>query len=140
MAQQAASKASPEQVRYADLLFYGCWIGIFLMLITYLIYVMGIMEAYIPIEKVPTYWGMPVGDYLHAANVPHGWGWVGLLSKGDFLNFIGIALLAGMTIVCYFTLIPVYAKQKDTPLLIIVILEVIVLCVAASGILGAAGH
>lgn len=134
------TKTPPEQIRYADLLFYGSWLGIFLMIITYLIYILGIMDPYIALQEVPKYWAMPVSDYLHHANVPQGWGWIGLLGKGDFLNFIGIALLALMTIVCFLTLIPTYAKQDDKLLLTIVILEVIVLSVAASGLLGSGGH
>jgi hypothetical protein len=45
-----------------------------------------------------------------------------------------------MTIVCYFILISAYAKKKDKIYLIIAVAEVVVLCVAASGILGTGGH
>lgn len=140
MARTAASKAAPEQVRYADLLFYGCWIGIFLMIITYIVYLAGILEPHIPLKEIPQYWTMSVDHYLHEGNVPRGWGWVFLLNQGDFLNFLGIVLLAGMTIICYFTLIPVYFKKKDWVVMFIAILEILVLALAASGILGAGGH
>ena len=134
------TQTSPEQNRYANLLFYGCWAGIFLMFLTYIVYVTGLLEPYVPLEKITTYWSGPVGHYVHDAHVPTGWGWVVLLGKGDFLNFVGIVLLAGLTAVCFLTLIPAYVKQKEWTFAIISIIEVLILCLAASGILGTGGH
>ncbi len=133
-------KAPPEQIKYADLLYYGAWIGIFLMAITYAVYVTGILKPLIPLHEVPNYWSMSVHDYLAQTGAPTGWGWAALLHRGDYLNFIGIAVLALMTIVCYFILISAYSKKKDTAYMVIAIAEVVVLCVAASGLLGAGGH
>ncbi len=135
----AKPKAPEEQIKYADLLYYGAWIGILIMFITYFIYVVGILPAHVPLAQVPAYWSHPVEEYLHNANVPQGWGWVHLLGTGDFLNFIGIVLLAGMTIICFCTLIPAYLKKNDKLFAVIVVAEVAVLCVAASGLLGSGG-
>ncbi|SFN06249.1 DUF1634 domain-containing protein [Thermodesulforhabdus norvegica] len=137
---KAKAKARPEQILYADLLFYGCWLGIAIMLVTYFIYLTGILEPYVPMDRISEYWSNNVHHYVEQAKIPVGWGWVRLLNKGDFLNFIGIALLALMTIVGFITLIPAYVKQKDWPFVMIVIAEVIVLSVAASGVLGTGGH
>jgi hypothetical protein len=81
-----------------------------------------------------------VSEYVHEANIPLGWGWLSLIGKGDFLNFIGIVLLATMTIFCFLTLLPTYLRNKDLPFVVIVILEVLVLCLGASGIFGTGGH
>ena len=62
-----------------------------------------------------------------------------MLGHGDFLNFMGIAVLAGVTILCYAALVPMLVKRKDPIYAALAILEVIVLALAASGIL-AAGH
>lgn len=68
--------------------------------------------------------------------VPDGWDWIYMLKNGDFLNFIGIVLLAGMTILCFLVaLLPAYLKQKDWPYFALVIFECAVLVLAASGIL-----
>jgi len=134
-------EASPEQIRYANILFIGAWLSIVILLITYFLYVSGIIAPKIPLEKIPEYWVMNVDDYVHAAGIPIGWGWTALLGKGDYLNFIGVVLLASMTMLCFFfVLLPAYIKKKDMIFTIIVILEVLVLCVAASGILGSGGH
>jgi hypothetical protein len=136
----AAPQTPPEQITYANLLFYGSWGAIAILLITFFVYVSGVFESYIPINEISQYWSMPVSQYVHEANVPIGWGWATLLGKGDFLNFIGIALLAGMTIGCFIVILPYYIKQKDIPFIVLIILEVLVLCLGASGIFGTGGH
>ncbi len=132
--------ASPEQIKYANLLFYGSWSGIFVMVVTYLIYVFGILDPHIPVEIIPQLWGLSSSEFSHETGVPLGWGWFSLIGKGDYLNFIGIAFLGVLTIIGYLMLIPTYAKAKDKAFLTIVVLEIIVLSVAASGILGSGGH
>jgi hypothetical protein len=131
--------APPEQVKYADLLFYGCWGAIFLLFITYFIYVTGILRPHVPLNEIQAYWSHGVHHYVKEANAPLGWQWMHLLHRGDLLNFLGIAILAGLTIVGYLTLIPAYLKKRDIPFLVIVVLEVLVLLLAASGIL-VVGH
>ena len=134
------TNAPAEQIAYANILFYGCWGGLALMFLTYLLYVTGIMEPYVSMELVTKFWSLPVHDYLVENKVPTGWGWTSLLNKGDFLNFLGIALLGGLTIVCYIPVTLAYLKKKDMAYAIISLLEVIVLCFAASGIVGGGAH
>lgn len=69
-----------------------------------------------------------------------GWAWLKKLSKGDFLNFLGIAFLSGVTIVCYLRIIPILFRKKDSVYGILAIIEVLVLVLAASGILKSGGH
>ena len=133
-------KTSPEQITYANILFLGAWFGIFLMVLTYFIYAAGILTPHVPMETVIQNWDKGVTEYLHTTHSPHGWNWVNLLNRGDFLNFIGIVLLASLTVICYLTLLPAYVRSKDWTYFTICLLEVIVLCVAASGILGVGGH
>ncbi len=72
---------------------------------------------------------------------PSGWEWTTMLGQGDFINFIGVAILAGMTILCFLVaLAPAYLKQKDWPYFGLVIFECLVLLLAASGILKVGGH
>jgi hypothetical protein len=130
----------PEQITYANILFYGAWLGIFLMVVTYALYVLGIVTPHVDPATVAANWKLGVQDYLHVTNSPHGWGWVALLGEGDFLNFVGMVLLAVLTIVCYLVLLPGYIRRKDWSYCTIVILEVLVLTLAASGLLGGGGH
>jgi hypothetical protein len=131
---------STEQLIYANLLLIGMWTGIFLLILTYFMYAAGILTPHVDMSLVTQYWGHGIHEYLAATNSPQGWGWVSLLGKGDFLNFVGLALLALMTILCYLVLVRGYIRQKDWLFSIICVLEVIVLSLAASGIFGAGGH
>jgi len=131
---------SREQIIYANLLIIGVLAGLIILVTTYAIYVSGILPAHVEISLIPTLWGKGVGEYLEITHSPHGWGWVPLLAKGDFLNYIGFALLALMTIFCYLVLVRGYIRQKNWIFTVIAILEIVVLSVAASGILGSGGH
>jgi hypothetical protein len=133
-------KASPAQLRYADTLFYGALLGFVTMLITYALYVFGVMTPQIPLDEMPRLWSQSAAAYRAAGNIPQGWGWVALVGKGDLCNFIGIAFLAALTIICFVQLAIGLLRQKQWIMAIIAILEVLVLSLAASGVLVAGGH
>ena len=132
-------KATPEQILYAKILEKGMYIGLLILFITYALYVFGIMDPYIPLDKISSYWSMNVHDYLEHTQIKDGWAWLGMLKYGDFINFIGVAILAGVTIICYAAIVPTLLKNKDTVYAILAVIEVIILSAAASGIL-AVGH
>ena len=94
-------QAGPEQLAYAGVLEKGMLFGMILLLVTYFIYVVGIFKSYIPLAEIPQCWSMNVHDYLDHCKIETGWSWVSMLRYGDFLNFTGIALLAGVTIICF---------------------------------------
>ncbi len=132
-------KATPEQMLYAKILEKGMYFGLLILFITYALYIFGIMDPYIPLDKVSDYWSMNVHDYLEHTGIKNGWAWLGMLKYGDFINFIGVAILAGVTIICYAAIVPTLLKSKDTVYAVLAVLEVIILSAAASGIL-AVGH
>jgi hypothetical protein len=55
------------------------------------------------------------------------------------MNFLGIAFLSGLTIACYLRVLPFSLQRKDFVSGAVLVLEVILLSLAASGLL-AAGH
>jgi len=128
-------EAGPEQVRYASILEKGMYIGLLILFITFIIYAFGLMKPYTPKDNISACWIMSVHDYLECTNIKSGWSWVGMLKYGDFLNFIGIAILAGATIICYLSIIPILVKNKDRVYAVLAFLEVLILGLAASGIL-----
>lgn len=129
-----------EQLAYATILDKGMKVGLLMLIISFIIYLTGILTPYIPVNDLPKYWGMSVHKYLEATGIHPGWTWLRLVGKGDFLNFIGIAFLSGVTAVCYIRIIPILFRKKDMAFGIIAILEVLVLVLAASGILKSGGH
>ncbi len=133
-------KPSKEQIIYANLLLMGMVAGIIVLIITYTIYLTGLLPSHVDMQLISANWGKGIHEYLEITHSPHGWGWIALLGKGDFLNFIGFTLLGTMTIICYLVLVRGYYREKNWIFTIISVLEIAVLSLAASGILGSGGH
>ena len=133
-------KATEEQLAYAKLLDIGMKVGLIMLVISFIVYLLGVLTPHIPVNDLPKYWAMPVKDYLKATNIHAGWSWISEIGKGDFLNFIGIAFLSGVTILCYMRIIPIFFRKRDPVYGILAIIEVLVLALAASGILKGGGH
>ncbi len=134
------TKASEEQFAYAGVLNIGMWLGLAILVVTFFVYASGALSCHVPIDDLPKYWSMKSKDFIHTCNAPTGWGWAMLLGKGDYLNFLGIAMLSGLTILCYIVILPILIRKKDTPYVIIAVLEIAVLALAASGIMKVGGH
>jgi len=137
---QIQLEASEEQVVYAKILEKGMLVGLGILFVTFAIYAFGIMKPYIPLNEISRYWGTNVTEYLHNTGIEPGWAWVTMLKYGDFINFIGIAILAGVTVLCYLVIIPTLLRKKDLVYAVLALLEAVILAVAASGILGTGGH
>ena len=129
-----------EQLAYAQLLDGGMKVGLLGLMITFAVYVSGVLPPRVPLTELPRYWTLPVKQYLAATGVHPGWSWLGLLGHGDFLNFVGIAFLSGVTLACYLAIVPIFLRKKDHLYAGIAIVEVIVLGLAASGLLNAGAH
>lgn len=127
--------ASPEQLRYALVLGTGVKLGFVLLLVTFFLYLSGVLQPLIPVEQLPKYWGLPVDEFVRATGTPTGWGWLSQLARGDLLNLAGIALLAGISAIASASVLPVFARQREIAHLVICVLQIVVLVVSASGIL-----
>lgn len=137
---RAGEGMAEEQLAYARLLDLGMRLGLLLVLVTSALYLLGLVAPHVPLADLPRYWSLPVGEYLAATGIQPGWAWVTMLHKGDFLNFVGIAFLSGITIACYVAVSPIFLRKKDTVYAWLSILEVLVLGLAASGVLTVGGH
>ena len=133
-------QARPEQIVYANILEKGMLLGLVVVLVTYFIYVAGIMKPYVPMDSITNYWQMNVHDYLHHCGIKSGWAWLSMVGYGDFVNFVGIALLAGVTMICFLAIVPLLWRENDKLYALFAVLEAAILGVAASGILGSGGH
>ena len=139
---------SDEQLRYARILAAGMYTGLVTLLVTFGVYLTGTLEPAVPIAELPRYWTMDVQTYLHTVNAEYvhhehaltGWWWVGAVGSGDFLTFVGIALLASVTPVCFAGIVPMLLRKRDWIYTAIAVTEVVILTLAASGVLTAGGH
>ncbi|MDP3182640.1 MAG: hypothetical protein Q8M54_07455 [Desulfobaccales bacterium] len=128
------------QLFYARVIDRAAKLGFLLLLLTFSIYMGGILTPYVPLEDLPQYWSRPASLYLEANRIQTGWGWVAELHHGDMLNFFPIAILAGVTIFGYLCLVCKLLRNREVILGMIVIFQVMVLILAASGILRTGGH
>ncbi len=133
-------QARPEQLIYANILEKGMLFGLLLLVVVFIVYVLGVIKPFIPLTEVSKYWTMNVHDYLDTTHIRSGWAWLFMIGYGDFLNFVPIAILAGVTILCFLSIVPVLLRNNDKLYAGLALVEVLILTIAASGILGSGGH
>ena len=128
-----------EHLVYAVILRGGSRLSMGVLLLTFLLYAGGLASPLIPIDRLPQYWGLKAAEYLQRAELPSGWGWVRLVGFGDYLNYVGIVMLASLSVLCLLAIFPLLLRRKDTAFILIVLAEIAVLFLAASGLL-VVGH
>jgi hypothetical protein len=124
-----------DNAAYARCMAIGTALAMALIVIECVAYVSGALSPYVPLEELPRLWGMSMKEYLLAARVPAGWGWLALAGRGDYVNFIGIALLAGVTVACYLTVFRRYLARRDRVFAALAAAQLLLLLAAASGLL-----
>ena len=134
------NQKSEIQVFYARIIDWAAKFGFILLLLTFSVYIGGILSPYVPLEDLPQYWSRPAAYFLEANRIQTGWGWVAKLHHGDFLNFFPIVILAGVSIFGYLCLVYKFLRNREVILGMIVIFQVMVLILAASGVLKTGGH
>lgn len=126
-------------------LIYARWLGwctrvaLTALVATFFLYVLGLAEPLIPLERLPAVWSLPVDRFVLATGAPTGWGWLALAGRGDYANFIGFGMLGLVTVLCYLRVLPVLARRGERALALLAAAQIVVLLVAASGLL-AGGH
>jgi len=128
----------PEQLVYARWLDWGTRAGLALLLASFAAYLLGAFAPHVPFEALARAWSLPVDQYRAAVGAPAGWDWVRLAGRGDYLNFVGIALLALSTIACMLRAMAAFLARGERALALIAGLQVAVLALAAAGVLGGA--
>jgi hypothetical protein len=101
-----------ERHVYARWLDIGTRIGFTVLVATFAIYALGILEPLVALQDLPRLWTLPADRYVAATGAPTGWGWLGFLGRGDYLNLLGVALLATITLVCYARIVPLLPRVQ----------------------------
>lgn len=134
----AMALASARFARWVDL---GTRAGFVLLVAGFLAYVSGLLPPHVPFEQLTRLWGLPFAEFARAAGTPTGWAWLAHIGRGDYFNYLGIALLASIVIAAYLRVLPLLARRERV-YAVIALLEVVVLLAAASGLLNSftGGH
>jgi hypothetical protein len=129
---------SAAPVRYATWLARGTVAGFVVMGLGFVVYVAGMLDPHVPLEAVPALWSEPASSYLSAIGLESGWGWAALVHRADMLSLLGIAVLSGCSVLALAAVIPEYARQRDRLLVAVCVLEIAVMTLAASNLIGGA--
>ena len=113
--------------------------GFSISLAAFLVYVTGLIPAFVSPSELPRYWMLPVDRFLAATGAPQQWAWLHFLRYSDVLNVGAVALLALVTPACYARLVPKLLAQRDWLQLALACAQVLVLLLAASGLLAGRG-
>jgi len=132
---ETSNPVQVEQLLYARLLDITSKLGFVALVVGYVAYAMGWLEAHVTVEQLPQLWTLPLAEYLAKTGSPTGWGWLAHLHKGEFAGLLGIVILAGCSAVCLLAIVPTYVRRRDRVYAGICVLEIMVLLLAASGIL-----
>jgi hypothetical protein len=131
---------SHVQALYARWLDIGTRMSFAASLVAFLLYVSGAIPAYIPLEALPRYWGLPVGEFLRQTGAPSGWGWLRHLGGGaEYLNLACMALIGLVTLVCYVRVVPALLALGERLQAALAVLQVLVLAAAVSGVFAGGG-
>ena len=130
---------APDQERYARLLAIGTHAGLAVLVVLFGIYMLGLVAPQVPHDRLPELWRLPAGEFLAQAGIAGGWGWTALIGRADVLTLVGIVMLAFCSVPCLLAVMPLYWAGRQRLLFAICGLEVAVIVLAASGLVGG-GH
>ena len=103
-------------------------------LAAFVLYVSGAIPSYLPLDALPRYWGLPVGEFLRQTGAPSGWGWLQRLGGAEYLNLACMALLGLVTALCYARIVPVLLRLGERLQAALAMTQIVVLLAAASGV------
>lgn len=128
-----------DQLVYARILSVITNTGLAALALLFLLYVLEAREPHVPHERLPELWNLSAREFLEATGIAPGWGWTAWLHRADILTLVGISTLAFASVPCLVALMPVYWRTRQRALLAICGLEVLVILLAASGLVSG-GH
>ena len=135
MEETSAFENASEQQLYARIVYHMNHLGLFVLVVGFVLYLTGMLAPHVPLEDLPKYWSLPLDQYLEKTGTPTGWQWISELGYGDATPLLGVALLASITIVCYFVLFFKFLKRGIRPLVAITVIELFLMLLSASNLI-----
>jgi hypothetical protein len=134
----SASYADGVQLAYAKILDIVAHVVIVALALGYVVYLFRILPLDLPIEAVAGNWHLSSTELASNYAVHNGWSCfsgISPLLHGDAISYASIVILAMATTICLLTAIVMYLRGRNLLYAIMALLQVLVLSVAASGLL-----
>ena len=135
MEETSAFENASEQQLYARIVYHMNHLGLFVLVVGFVLYLTGMLAPHVPLEDLPKYWSLPLDQYLEKTGAPTGWQWISELGYGDATSLLGVAILASITIVCYLVLFFKFLKRGIRPLVAITVIELFLMLLSASNLI-----
>jgi hypothetical protein len=124
-----------EQQLYARIVYHMNHLGLFVLVVGFVLYLTGMLVPHVPLEDLHKYWSLPLDQYLEKTGAPTGWQWISELGYGDAAPLLGVAVLASITIVCYLVLFFKFLQRGIRPLVAITVIELFLMLLSASNLI-----
>lgn len=122
--------------RYAALLFWGSRLSFVFLVASFYAYLSKALPSRVAPEHLGLYWDYPLDTFLERTNTPIGWEWLRHAACGELASLTGIAILASCSAPCLLAVSCVFLRRKDRIYASLCVLQVVIMTLAASGILG----
>lgn len=123
---------------FARVELWGVRVGIIGMIVTFALYLTGLVQPFIAPSRLTGLIGGGVTAYVRDNQVPTGWDWLSLIERSDMLSLASLVFMVGVIAAAYVALVPVLIRQGNRIYLGIVIAQLGVFFLAAFG--GFGGH
>ena len=124
-----------EQQLYARIVYHMNHLGLFVLVVGFVLYLTGMLAPHVPLEDLPKYWSLPLDQYLKKTGAPSGWQWISELGYGDAAPLLGVAILASITIICYLVLFFKFLQRGIRPLVAITVIVLFLMLLSASNLI-----
>lgn len=131
---QAQPQPTAEALRFAAILQVGVWVALAVLVVSFLAYLLGWPAPYVPVDLVARHWTERHDEFIAHTGQPTGWAWALRLQHPDMLNLAGVALLGLLSPLALIPLIPAALKKREYPFLAVIVLQLAILALAASGL------
>ena len=119
---------------YARWLDAGTKLAFLLLVCGFVGYAIGITEPYVPLERLPDLWTLPIDHYNVAVHAPTGWRWLHHWWRSDYLTYFGVVALLLTTIASMLRVASVLYALGERIQAAVALAQVVVLVLAAAGV------
>ena len=123
------------QRTYARWLDLGTKLGFALLVCSFIAYAIGVTEPFVPLERLPELWGLPVERFNSAIHAPTGWHWLHHWWRSDYLTYFGVVALLLTTIASMLRAMFILFSLGERLQAGIALAQTLVLVLAATGII-----